>query len=185
MMASTQSADRSERFEALFAACHPAVRAYALRRAVPETAQDVVADTFLVAWRRLDEVPDEPLPWLYGVARRTLANARSSTTRAAALNERARAAQPQSAAAEADLGEQLGEAEAVRTALATLSDVDRESIMLIAWEDLEPSAAAHVAGCSRATFAVRLHRARRRLATALAYEGASNPALELTTKEAS
>jgi RNA polymerase sigma-70 factor (ECF subfamily) len=57
---------REERFEGLFRATYPAVRAYALRRSAPEAAKDVVAETFLVAWRRLDEVPEDALPWLYG-----------------------------------------------------------------------------------------------------------------------
>jgi RNA polymerase sigma-70 factor (ECF subfamily) len=183
-MASSPTADRHERFEALFAACYVPVRAYALRRAAPEVAQDVIADTFMVAWRRLDDVPAQPLPWLYGVARRTLANARRSSARAEALGERVAAAESR-AATTADLGDQLGEAEAIRSALAALSDDDRETIMLVAWDGLEPAAAASAAGCSRATFAVRLHRARRRLAAALAIENADAPVLEPTARELS
>jgi RNA polymerase sigma-70 factor, ECF subfamily len=57
------------------------VRAYALRRASPDAAQDVVADTFLVVWRRLEDVPADALPWLYGIARRVLANQRRSADR--------------------------------------------------------------------------------------------------------
>jgi len=173
----TAEADRRTRFEALFAECHPPVRAYALRRAPFDVAQDVVAETFLVAWRRLDDVPrSEPLPWLYRVARGVLANARRSAARADALVARAGAAEPPPASC--DPGERLGDAEVVRSALAALSEADREVIMLVAWEGLDAVAAARAAGCSRATFAVRLHRARRRLAAALAHERDPVPDLE-------
>jgi RNA polymerase sigma-70 factor (ECF subfamily) len=72
---------RNERFEGLFRDNYAAVRGYALRRAPRDMAQDVVAETFLVAWRRLDDVPADALPWLYGVARRVLANQRRSADR--------------------------------------------------------------------------------------------------------
>ncbi|HEX6652604.1 MAG TPA: sigma factor, partial [Thermoleophilaceae bacterium] len=76
--------NRGERFERMFRDSYPLVRAYALRRAAPEGAQDVVAETFLVAWRRLEDVPEDPLPWLYGAARRVLANQRRSAARGVA-----------------------------------------------------------------------------------------------------
>jgi RNA polymerase sigma-70 factor, ECF subfamily len=79
---------REHRFELLFRANYPAVRAYALRRSSGDSAQDVVAETFLVAWRRLDDVPADALPWLYGVARRVLANQRRTMRRSEALGER-------------------------------------------------------------------------------------------------
>jgi RNA polymerase sigma-70 factor (ECF subfamily) len=72
---------RNEGFESLFRDHYAAVRGYALRRAPRDMAPDVVAETFLVAWRRLDDVPADALPWLYGVARRVLANARRSADR--------------------------------------------------------------------------------------------------------
>src|SRR4029450_2647016 len=72
----------------MFRECYPVVRAYARRRAAPDAAQDVVADTFLVAWRRLEDVPEDALPWLYGVARRVLANQRRSAARGAARERR-------------------------------------------------------------------------------------------------
>jgi RNA polymerase sigma-70 factor (ECF subfamily) len=136
----------------------------------------VVSETFLVAWRRLDSVPDDPLPWLYGVARRVLANQRRSAGRARALEERLKVAEPRTGA---DPAERAGEVDALRHALATLSPDDREALMLIAWEDLDNARAARASGCSRATFAVRLHRARRRLADALdSHERVPLPALD-------
>lgn len=124
------------RFEAIFAATYRPVRAYALRRADAEIAQDAVSETFIVAWRRIDDVPDAPLPWLLAVTRRTLANARRSEDRAGALADRARDAGP--AAFTADPADAVDDAAAMRAALAELSDDDRETLMLVAWDGLQP-----------------------------------------------
>jgi RNA polymerase sigma-70 factor (ECF subfamily) len=156
---------RVDRFEGLFRESYPLVRAYALRRAAPELAQDVVAETFLVAWRRLEDVPADALPWLYGTARRVLANQRRSAARGAALEERLAGATV--AGGVADPGDRLADAELMRLALARLSERGREALMLVAWEGLDGSQAARAAGCSRAAFAVRLHRARAQLGEAL------------------
>jgi RNA polymerase sigma factor (sigma-70 family) len=157
---------REDRFEGLFRDNYTAVRGYAMRRVPAELAQDAVAETFLVAWRRLDDVPGDALPWLYGVARRVMANQRRSAERGLALERRlaGEAAVPRSD----DPGETAGEAEAVRVALGRLSGRDREALMLVAWEGLSGARAARAAGCSRGAFAVRLHRARARLAAELA-----------------
>jgi RNA polymerase sigma factor (sigma-70 family) len=158
------SAARRDRFEAIYRAHHGAVRAYLLRRAEPELAQDALSETFLVAWRRLDRLPTDPLPWLLATARRTLANQRRSNRRLAGLRERIAGSE---SAAIQDRSEQIADAELVRRALAALPERDREILMLVAWEGLDPARAAEAAGCSRATFAVRLHRARKRLDQAL------------------
>lgn len=157
---------RDERFEGLFRENYASVRAYALRRASRDAAQDVVAETFLVAWRRLEEVPDDALPWLYAVARRVLANQRRSAHRSAALERRLALAE--AAARQPDPSESAGEAELLRFALGRLSDRSREALMLVAWHGLSGARAAQAAGCSRAAFAVRLHRARGQLAAELA-----------------
>ena len=156
---------REDRFEELFREHYGAVRGYALRRVPGDLAQDAVAETFLVAWRRLDDVPADPLPWLYGVARRVLANQRRSADRGSAL-ERKLAGTAANAVA-GDPSERAGEGEVLRTALARLSERDREALMLVAWHELSGARAARAAGCTRAAFAVRLHRARGRLATQL------------------
>ena len=101
---------RNERFERIFREHYAAVRSYALRRAPSDMAPDVVAETFLVAWRRLDDVPADPLPWLYGVARRVLANARRSTDRGLDL-ERRLATAAAAPAGPGDPGESVGDAE--------------------------------------------------------------------------
>jgi RNA polymerase sigma-70 factor (ECF subfamily) len=161
--------------EALFAAHYDDVLAYALRRSDGEAAQDVVAETFLVAWRRLEVVPDDALPWLYGVARRVLANQRRSDRRRDALAQRLAAH-----AAPTDRPAVGGDVSLLR-ALARLSEQDCEALMLVAWEGLDRRRAAAALGCRPGTLGVRLHRARRRLARLLDQEeaplgtAASNP----------
>jgi RNA polymerase sigma factor (sigma-70 family) len=150
---------REARLEELFAAHGRAVWAYARRRATAADADDAVSETFLVAWRRLDDVPAEPRAWLLGVARRCLANLSRSETRQSAVRLRL-AAQP----APAPSAEGSG---AVLSALATLSATDREVLTLLAWDELTPAEVAVVLGCSRAAVYLRLHRARRRLSTLL------------------
>ena len=72
-----------QRFEQIYAEHHEAVRAYVRRRAPEAVVDDVVADTFVVCLRKIDGVPAEPLPWLYAVARKTLANERRKRARVA------------------------------------------------------------------------------------------------------
>lgn len=147
-------------FEASFRGLAGQVYAYALRRADPDVAQDVTAETFLVAWRRRTELPAEPLPWLYGIARGVLANERRAARRRAALATRI-AAEPIPTVSRVEGHEAL-------EALARLGERDREVLLLTAWEGLAAKEAATVLGCSAATLTVRLHRARRRFARALA-----------------
>jgi RNA polymerase sigma factor (sigma-70 family) len=153
--------DRRRRVEALFAEHAAAVRAYAARRVPRATADDVVSDVFVVAWRRLEDVPDDGLPWLLGCAQRIIANQRRSVRRQAALRERLSRERT-----EAPRGHPISDS-VLADALATLSKGDREVLMLTAWEGLEPARAAAVMGCSPGAFSMRLHRARRRLAAAM------------------
>jgi RNA polymerase sigma factor (sigma-70 family) len=159
LAASVERPARRSRFERIFAAHYRAVFAYALRRATRAEAEDAVAETFLVAWRRLEHVPDPAKPWLLGVARRALANQRRSSRRQQALGTRL-AHEPPSPA------EPSGETP-VLEALGRLSDDDRELLLLIAWDGLTAGEAAAVLDCTPATLRVRLHRARRRLRSEL------------------
>jgi len=118
-------------------------------------------EVFVVACRRLDQVPAEPVPWLLACARRVLANRRRSADRQRALAARLAAASTPGLP-EWELG-----GDSLLRALAELSERDREVLLLIAWEGLAPAQAAAALECSRATLAVRLHRARRRLAAAM------------------
>ena len=149
--------DATERFEEIYRRHRDAVAAYARRRASATAAEDVVAETFLVCWRRLERVPDEPLPWLYAVARKTLANQRRAAARQATTEGGERSAD--AAAFEGD--------PALGTAFARLSERDREVLRLVAWEGLSLRAAAAVLGCSAVACRVRYHRAKRRLANRL------------------
>jgi RNA polymerase sigma factor (sigma-70 family) len=157
--------ERRLAFERLFAAHYWGVRAYVVRRAPSGAVEDVVAETFLVAWRRLDSLGDDPLPWLLGVARRLLANQIRADRRRGALIARL-----ESLAARQGVGweppAEMGEGLAV--AMAALSAREREALLLVAWEGLDPGRAAKAAGCSAATFRVRLHRARQHVADQLA-----------------
>lgn len=152
--------ERNERFEAIYRRHVDAVHAYARRRAPADIAEDVVAETFLVCWRRLDRVPEHELPWLYGVARKALANQRRASRRREAA-ERPLAA-GDAAAAAPDLR--------LRDALARVPERDRELLALVAWEGLSLREAAVVLGCTPVACRVRFHRAKRRLARLLEEE---------------
>ena len=155
------SVDPQAQFEQLYRAYADPVHAYARRRSSPAAADDVVAEVFLVAWRRLDQVPDDPFPWLVGVARRVLANGRRAESRATALHDRlADSHRPHEPPAGLD--------DRVFRALAVLGERDRELLLLIAWEGLGQAEVARALGLRRGTVAVRLHRARQRFAQALA-----------------
>jgi RNA polymerase sigma factor (sigma-70 family) len=136
--------------------------AYALRHVDREAAQEIVAETFLVAWRRFADVPAEPLPWLLVVARNTIANQRRSDDRRARLQAEVERLHHLAEPAPAADMTALQRAE-VLTALAGLTPTQREALLLVAWDGLEPAEAARVAGCGLAAFHVRLFRARRRL----------------------
>ncbi|HEV2981640.1 MAG TPA: sigma-70 family RNA polymerase sigma factor [Solirubrobacteraceae bacterium] len=142
-----------------------AVFRYALRRSDRETAEEVTAQVFLVAWRRRGALPEDPLPWLYGVARRALADERRGASRRLRLGMRLRstavAPDPTHALPDRGLAEALGR----------LSERDREVLLLRYWEELEPAQIAGVTGRSKTATAVRLHRARNRLRRELDAEG--------------
>ncbi|MDO8184596.1 sigma-70 family RNA polymerase sigma factor [Conexibacter sp. JD483] len=164
------------RLEALYVAHAVAVHAYARRRTDPASAEDLVAETFLVAWRRLDRVPADALPWLYATAGRLLANHRRGEARRAALAARVgreRAVVAGIGGAAAGGTELSDDGERLLRGLAALRPADREALLLTAWEGLEPARAATAMGCTKATFHVRLHRARRRLEAALERERAA------------
>jgi RNA polymerase sigma-70 factor, ECF subfamily len=154
-------ADDRERFERIYRENFRAVLRFAVARIDPERAKDVAAETFLVAWRRLDEVPAEPRPWLFGVARRVIAGQFRSQARREALLLRLQIAQGD--AGIGDLSGEVAERNHVLAAFAVLGDRDREVLQLVTWDGLTSADAARVVGVTRVAFAVRLHRARRRL----------------------
>ena len=138
---------------------------YALRRTTaPEDAADVVAETFLVAWRRLGDVPSgaDARPWLFGVARRTLSNQTRGALRRSQLADRLRAALVVDNAAPAS-----SDADVIAAAMDRLDGADREILRLTGCEGLSPSEIAVVMAIPPATARTRLHRARRRLRSEL------------------
>jgi RNA polymerase sigma factor (sigma-70 family) len=155
--------DRRARFDALFDRHYAAVRAYVVRRSAAGVVDDVLSETFLVAWRRIDALPPDGLPWLLGVARRVLANQRRADARRGALVELLASVLPRSPIPEpaGDVFGDLGEA------ISALSPREREALLLVAWEGLDPQRAARVVGCAPAAFRARLYRARRQLAAQL------------------
>jgi RNA polymerase sigma-70 factor (ECF subfamily) len=145
-------------FRAIYETHHAAVCAYFARRAPRDEVEDLAAETFTVAWRKLPRRVEHPLPWLYAVAGKVLANHRRRAARKGAL-----APDPSTG----DPAERFGGDRGLAAAFATLSERDREAICLVAWEGLSVPDAARAAGCSAATFHVRLSRARARLARLL------------------
>jgi RNA polymerase sigma-70 factor (ECF subfamily) len=153
--------ERRRRFDELFESYGPDLVAYCGWRAGPSgDPQDAVADVFLVAWRRLDQLPegDAARVWLYATARRVLANQRRSSRRRAALRERL-ALEPV-AAWETPAAD--GDHARVHEALRRLGPRDREVLLLAEWEGLTPAQIATVVGCLAVTARGRLHRARHR-----------------------
>jgi RNA polymerase sigma-70 factor (ECF subfamily) len=140
------------------------VYAYARRRVGASSAPDVVAEVFVVVVAHPERVPDDALPWLYRTAWNMIMNLRRAETRRAALPSRL----PREVVA--DPGAVVVEREAVLVALDGLADADREALLLVACDGLDATRAAAAAGCSVATFNVRLHRARRRLERSLSDE---------------
>jgi RNA polymerase sigma-70 factor, ECF subfamily len=165
--------DPQARFEALYAAHNAAVRTYVRRRVDSHDADDVVADVFVIAWRRLRDVPEESLPWLLGVARRVMANRWRGATREAALRDRMMSERPRLAPSASITRESP---QGVLRALGAMREKDRETLLLVAWEGLTPAQAAEALGVSPNTFSARLSRARRRFERALAAQSAQTQA---------
>lgn len=158
------TSDNAVRFEELWESYARQISAYASRHVGPEAAQEIVAETFLVAWRRLKDVPDDALPWLIVVARNTISVARRSERRAHALESALARLSASAAAVAAGPEVVVVEREAMLRGIAALTEVEREALLLTSWDGLAAAQAAMVAGCSTTAFHVRLHRARRRLA---------------------
>jgi RNA polymerase sigma-70 factor (ECF subfamily) len=161
-------AEQIEQFTTVYREHYRQVYAYAVARAGRQLADEVVADTFLVAWRRFAVLPQAtPLPWLLGVARNIVRERFRAEVRRREIAAELQAWAGEDELLAADVADGVAERAAVLTALAALSEEDRELLTLVAWQGLPPRQAAQVVGCSTATYFVRLHRARRRLQNAL------------------
>jgi RNA polymerase sigma factor (sigma-70 family) len=142
-----------EDFSAVYRECYPRVLAYAASHAGAQRAEDIASETFTIAWRKLDQMPSNALPWLLGIARN--------------LVKAARRQKWHDEIDDVPVTDDFVRVVEIRAALASLSDGDQEVLTLVAWHGLPAAEAAQVLGCTTATFLVRLHRARRRLRDAL------------------
>jgi RNA polymerase sigma-70 factor, ECF subfamily len=171
---SRSSTERQREFEGIFGTCYSRVLGFAIRRSDDRaTAEEAVSETFLVAWRRLDAVPEEPLPWLLGVARKVIANQRRAAGRRAPDGPLVPLEAVADPAPGAGLPDLVADREAFAAAFASLSPADREVLALVNWDGLSPKEASTVLDCTPATFYLRLHRARRRLLKELEARGHS------------
>lgn len=157
--------DAAVAFDALYERCYPHVRAYVGRRVSSDRVDDIVADTFLVAWRKFDAVPPDSsaLLWLYRVAYRAVGDHWRSASRRRRLGDRI-AAQP--SLHQGDPAEDAvvdDEVQRVLAAAERLNPNDAEILRLAGWEGLSNSEIAAVLELSTNATAQRLHRARRNL----------------------
>ncbi len=163
----SQSGSAERAFAALFERTSQRVYGYVRRHCDDIDCDDIVSEVFLVAWRRLDDLPPDPIPWLLATARRVLANHWRSRERRYRLEAELRgvahlATHPDPAGLTADRAAMLA-------ALSSLAAPDREVLLLAGWDGLDAAGAAEVLDCSPVAARARLSRARRRLELALAH----------------
>lgn len=159
---------RAQRFRVLYERTYVDLVAYCRRRVAPSLVDDIVADAFLVAWQRLDDVTGDPRPWLFGVAHNLIRNRRRKDARGALLHE---------VLVTEIMGRQddadplhVDEVQALVDALHAMKDSDAELLRLATWEGLPHADIAVVLGCSENAVAIRLHRARGRLRDRLEHD---------------
>lgn len=166
-----------ERFRALHEDTFADLLRFVERRVPPDEAEDIVSTVYLTAWRRFADLPEDARPWLFAVARRTMANQTRGWLRRQALD--VRLAATDRPAAQDDPATRVD----LQRAWRSLTAADREVLALVAFDGLTAEQAATVLNCRRSTFAMRLTRARRRLQAAL--EPATSPARPYSLQEQS
>jgi RNA polymerase sigma-70 factor (ECF subfamily) len=156
---------RERDFRALYETHGPAVHAYLARRVEAEHVEDLASNIFMIAWRKIPPNVDEPLAWLYAVARHEVLAHRRKVTRGRRLVERLMAHTPREEGAVAL--EEPGLEPELAAAFSGLTALEQEALLLLAWEQLSYEQAGRVVGCSAEAFAVRVSRARRKVKAAL------------------
>ena len=153
-------------FRVLYDRHYDAIHSYFLRRTGTSSAQDLTAEVFLVAWRRIDDVPrgEDTLLWLYGVAANVAAHQRRGSARGARLQTRLRSVPPDGLDEPEPQVVRRAEYDQVLTATARLRPADQEILRLAAWEELPHDQISRLLGCSVAAVDQRIHRAKKRLA---------------------
>lgn len=174
------NSDAKQTIEFLFRTHADRVLRYAQRRVPGHDAEEVVAQTFLIAWRRASDVPVDPLPWLIGIARNVIRNLERSGRRRIRLESHIASREPRDAHRR---NPDEGIAGRVANALESLGPEDRELLMLVAWDELDHAATAKVMGWSQANLRLRLHRARKRMRRRLEETGYPfpRPTTQVTT----
>ncbi len=172
------SIDDREWLEGMWSTHADRIFAYAVRRIGPQHAEDVVADTFVVAWRHRTQRPQRELPWLYGVARRVIRDRYRAQDRWMKLRQRID--MDRSLPGDA-VAEQASGAIAANHALAALDETDRETLLLVSWEGLDAREASAAMGITPAAFRMRLARARRRLTSQMRTVGLDPSELPTST----
>ncbi|MFJ4925059.1 RNA polymerase sigma factor [Streptomyces sp. NPDC088736] len=169
--------DSEDEFTDVYRAHYEDVLRFVRRRAHPTHVDDIVGETFLAAWRRRGELPEDPRPWLFGTARNTLLYAhrgqRRQTAVAVRVMEHGGDDSYDGTAASDDRMDLVA-------AWRQLSATDQEVLALHVWEGLTDREAATVLGCSRAAYTMRLSRSRRRLAKLFGPTGQATSAPALT-----
>jgi RNA polymerase sigma-70 factor (ECF subfamily) len=172
------------RFTSIYQRNYTRVLGYALARSRREVAEDIANETFLTAWRKLDEVPqDDPLPWLLGVARNHRLKQLAAGRRRQTIADRIGQLSDERDLAVWDTGDLVVERDAGLAAFASLPEPDAEVLILSAWYGLDAAQAAVVVGCTKALYYVRIHRARRRLARALQQQRTTTAAARMDLLE--
>ncbi|MGX6604014.1 RNA polymerase sigma factor [Micromonosporaceae bacterium Da 78-11] len=167
---SLSETELTQRFTVLYDAYYSQIYGYAVSRTDHQRADEIVSDTFMVAWRRFDDMPDPPLPWLLGVARNVVREQARRSARQESVEADLRTWTSAVEPVATDPADVVTDRAGVLGALQRLSTDDRELLTLVAWHGLSPAEAAEVIGCSTATYSVRLHRARGRLQHAMAHD---------------
>ncbi|MGF7120677.1 RNA polymerase sigma factor [Rhodococcus sp. BE178] len=168
------------RFTELYRQLYRRVWAYAARRAPDQIAQEATDEAFLIAWKKLDQLPTDPLPWLLVATRHALSEHRRREDKQLTLIEWAASGSLLSPPTAPGADDAALERLSVLAALQTLSEQDRETLMLTVWDGLSYRQSAEAVRCSTTAFAVRHHRARRRLSAALAIQDSSGtPSIQM------
>jgi RNA polymerase sigma-70 factor, ECF subfamily len=159
--------DRSARFEVFYCARYQEIAGYIRRRVVQSEADDVVAQVFTVAWRRFDQVPVQPGDrlWLFGVARRCVADHDRSRHRRLRLGARLASDATGDGHPSSSSDPRFDH---VLDAMSTLRPSEREALQLVLWDDLTHAEAAALVGCSVNAFELRYRRARNSVRDAVA-----------------
>lgn len=168
-MGTPSSETAREHFEALYEENRQHLLAYCARRVSSSEAADACSETFLVAWRRLEDVPEPPdtLPYLYGIAAKVISNQKRGLRRRTRLNSKLRSLGIAPSVNPSTIVIRDDEAREVEDAVRRLQPKDREIVMLYAWEDLSRETIADMLGMSKAAVDQRIHRSYKRLARAL------------------